>query len=112
MEQRYNKVCTLEAKMRHNTVKLFQQVVTQVWDVDRYLLLKAFKIARLPAWKSVTYTETTDLMSGLLYCAHGNALPLKVGIRSFPALFSMNIGNLSLVLHLSGTGLISKQAWG
>lgn len=60
----------------------------------------------------MTYIETTDLISELLYCAHGNTLALEVGIGSFPALFSMNIGKLSLVLHLSGTGLTSKQAWG
>lgn len=73
-----------------------------------YLLLKAFKTARLPAWTSTTYTEP-GLISGFLYCAHGNTLALKLRIRSFPALFSTNIGKLSLVLHLSGTGLTSRQ---
>lgn len=72
-------------------------------------VLKAFKTARLPAWNSIIYIKTKHLMSGLTYCAHGNTLPLKVGIRRFPALFSMNVGNLSLVLHLSGTGLTSRQ---
>lgn len=35
--------------LEHNTVKLFQQVITQAQDVVDFLLLKAFKTARLSA---------------------------------------------------------------
>lgn len=65
---------TLEAKMGHFYVRAQHTKVVPAGSYSGlgcggYLLLKAFKTARLPAWNSRIYIKTKDLISGLLYCA-------------------------------------------
>lgn len=77
-----------------------------------FFVLKAFKTARLSAQQTITHSEATYLISGLLYCAHGNTTALKLINRSFPALFCIRIRKFSLVVcQEQGSGHV-MQAWG